>query len=104
MVRKSWTTREIALAAAFTLVLLAMLTLYIWYQTESVRLNYEIDRLQRQIATLKEDIRRLETEKSKLLSLDRVEETARRELGLTDPQPGQIIYEEPPAGARKNTQ
>jgi len=103
MVRKSWTTREIALAAAFTLVLLAMLTLYIWYQAESVRLNIESDRLKAQIASLKEDIRKLEAEKSKLLSLDRVEETARKELGLTDPQPGQVIYEESPASARKKT-
>lgn len=99
MVRKSWTTREIALAAAFTLVLLAILTLYIWYQTESVRLGYQIDQLQDQIAELKETLRKLEAEKSKLLALDRVDETARRELGLTDPRPGQIIYEEPPAGA-----
>ena len=103
MVRKSWSTREIVLAAAFTLVLLAILTLYIWYQIESVRLGYEIDQLRAQIASLKEDIRKLETEKSKLLSLDRVEATARRELGLTDPRPGQIIYEEPPAGARRKT-
>jgi cell division protein FtsL len=103
MVRKSWTTREIALAAAFTLVLLAMLTLYIWYQAESVRLNYETYRLKGLIATLREDIRKLEAEKSRLLSLDRVEGTARNELGLTDPQPGQIIYEKPPAGARKKT-
>lgn len=101
MVRRSWTTREIALAAAFTLVLLAMVTLYIWYQTESVRLNYETDRLRGQIALLKEDIRKLEAEKSRLLALDRVEATARQELGLTDPQPGQVIYEQPPAGARK---
>jgi len=101
MVRRSWTTREIALAAAFTLVLLAMVTLYIWYQTESVRLNYETDRLRAQIALLKEEIRKLEAEKSRLLALDRVETTARQELGLTDPQPGQVIYEQPPAGARK---
>ena len=101
MVRRSWTTREIALAAAFTLVLLAMVTLYIWYQTESVRLNYETDRLRGQIALLKEDIRKLEAEKSRLLALDRVEATARQELGLTDPQPGQVIYEQPPARARK---
>jgi cell division protein FtsL len=101
MVRRSWTTREIALAAAFTLVLLAMVTLYIWYQTESVRLSYETDRLRARLALLKEDIRRLEAERSRLLALDRVEGTARRELGLTDPQPGQVIYEQPPSGARK---
>ncbi len=101
MVRKSWTTREIVLAGALTLVLLSMLTLYIWYQTESVRLNYEIDRLRLEIAKLNEDIRKLETEKSKLLSLDRVEATARQELGLTDPRPGQVIYEEPSAGRKR---
>jgi len=103
MVRKSWTTREIVLAAAFTLVLVAVLTLYIWYQTEYVRLNYEIDRLQARIAGLREEVRKLEAERSRLLSLDRVEETARGELGLTDPRPGQVIYEEPPAGAPGKT-
>ena len=93
MVHRRYGLKEIALGAGFVLLLLVILTFYIWYQTEAVQLGYRIGELEGRVARLKEDIKRLEAKRAELLSLRRVEGIARNELGLVDPVPGQVLYE-----------
>jgi len=93
MVNRKYNPREIALGAAFLLLLLVIVTLYILYQAEAVQLGYKIAGLEDRVAKLKEEIKKLETKKAALLSLRRVEGIAREDLGLTDPKPGQVLYE-----------
>lgn len=93
MVNRKYNTKEIALGAAFLLLLLVVVTLYILYQTEAVQLGYRIAGLEDRVARMKEEIKKLETKKAGLLSLRRVEGIAREDLGLTDPKPGQVLYE-----------
>jgi len=93
MVHRRYGAKEIALGAGFVLLLLVILTFYIWYQTEAVQLGYRIGELQNRIAQMKKDIERLEAKKAELLSLRRIEGIARRDLGLVDPAPGQVLYE-----------
>lgn len=93
MVNRKYNPREIALGAAFLLLLLVIVTLYILYQAEAVQLGYKIASLEDRVAKLKEEIKKLETKKAALLSLRRVEGIAREDLGLTDPKPGQVLYE-----------
>ena len=93
MVHRRYGVKEIALGAGFVLLLLVILTFYIWYQTEAVQLGYRIGELQNRIAQMKKDIERLEAKKAELLSLRRIEGIARRDLGLVDPAPGQVLYE-----------
>ncbi len=92
MIRRKWTVREIALGVAFLAALMGILTFYVWYQTESVRLGMEIARRRGDIQALKEEIQKLQIRKTFLLAPERVEKIAREKLGLVDPKPGEIIY------------
>lgn len=98
MIRKSLNLKDIAFTAGVILVVLGLLTFYIWYQTESIRLGYQIGEIEAQNAALREEIRKLETRKAQLLSLETIDRIAREKLGLSDPRRDQVIYEDPPHG------
>ena len=93
MVHRRYGLKEIALGAGFVLILLVILTFYIWYQTEAVRLGIAIGETRAAIAGLREEIQKLETRKAGLLSPDKVDRIARASLGLDDPRPDQLVYE-----------
>lgn len=104
MVHRKFSIKELGLGTAFILLMLGIITFYIWYQTEAVQLGYRIGELETRVARLKEDIKKLETRKAGLLSLRRVEAIARERLGLADPGPDQILFDaENPAAARKGS-
>jgi cell division protein FtsL len=92
MIRKKWSPREIALGAALLVAVVALLTFYVWYQTEAVRLGVDMGKREEEIRALKNDILRLKLQRAALLSPDRVEKIARESLGLVDPGPGEIIF------------
>lgn len=94
MVHKKFTRRQIVSAAGMSLAVVFVLTFYLWHITENVRLGYSINAAGDKIQTLQEEVNRLKTLKASLLTLERVEKTARAELGLTDPREDQIIYED----------
>jgi cell division protein FtsL len=83
---------DLLLLGAAAVCAVSILTFYLWQQTESIRIGYETGILEKKTADLVEDIKTLETRRAALLSLERVEATARQELGLTDPRDDQIIY------------
>jgi len=93
MVNRKYSPKEIALGAAFLLLILVIVTFYILYQAEAIQLGYRVAGLEDRVIKLKEEIKKLETKKATLLSLRRVERIAREDLGLTDPKPGQVLYE-----------
>lgn len=93
MVRKKFTWKQLVLSAVLAILFLGNLTFYIWYQSESIRLGYRIHELEMKVDNLKEEIKRLETRKEALLSLERIDRVARNELQLQDPKPEQIIFE-----------
>ncbi len=97
MVRRKWSPREIALGIAFLAVVLGLLTFYIWYQTEAIRLGKAIERQKDEIATLREEIKKLEIRRAELLDPAVVDRVARDRLGLRDPSPGEIFHEDPAA-------
>jgi cell division protein FtsL len=94
--RKKWSPREIALGGAGLVAVLGLLTFYVWYQTEAVRLGLDIARVETEIKALQDDIARLELRKAALLEPRRVEKIAREKLGLVDPKPAEIIYKDGP--------
>jgi len=92
MVRKKYTPRQMLwLIMGITAVIL-LLSLYIWHLSESIRLGYEINELEKQLEALKKEVALLEAEKTSLLNPAKVEKIAREKLKLTEPQPDQIIY------------
>jgi cell division protein FtsL len=94
MVHKKRTKKEIALGALASLMTVLILTFYLWHITENTRLGYAIGSCESELKTLQEGVQKLEARKAALLSLERVEKIAREELGLADPRPDQVIYED----------
>ncbi len=72
-------------------VVLFGLLLYVWQHIQVVRLGYQIERLRTARAALIQEGKVLNVELSRLRSVKRVEGLARRELGMGNPAPGQII-------------
>ena len=77
-----------------TIIVIFILTFYIWHQMESIRIGYEIGALEEKVLTLRRQVDELQTEKSSLLSLDRVEKIAKEELNLVEPKKEQLVYDE----------
>lgn len=64
---------------------------YVWQPIQVVRLGYQVEGLAGERAGLIRQQKELRLEVARLKSLRRVEEIARRQLGLTNPKPGQVI-------------
>jgi cell division protein FtsL len=94
MVRKKFRKKEIMLVVAFTVIVVFVLSFYIWHQMESVRIGYTINELKKKIKELSEEVEKLEAKKSQLLSLERVEKVAKEELDLAEPREDQIIRDD----------
>lgn len=77
-----------------TIIVIFILTFYVWHQMESIRIGYEIGKLEEKVLTLGRQVGELQTEKSSLLSLDRVEKIAKEELNLVEPKKEQLVYDE----------
>jgi len=77
-----------------TIIVIFILTFYIWHQMESIRIGYEIGKLEEKVLTLGRQVDELQAEKSSLLSLDRVEKIAKEELNLVEPKKEQLVYDE----------
>jgi cell division protein FtsL len=93
MVRRKWSPRGIALGAALLVTVVGILTFYVWYQTESVKLGIDIGKSEDRIRELEQAIETLKMHKAALLDPARVEKIARESLGLVDPKDDEVIYE-----------
>ena len=100
MITKRVSKKKLALSIFAAFFVIFFLTFYIWHQAETVRIGYKTKDLEEKIERLKGDIEQLETQKTDLLSLDRVEQIAKQELGMTLPSEKQIIFEEDEKGLR----
>lgn len=72
-------------------VLLLGLLLYVWQHIQVVRLGYQIEDLRAARVTLVQEGKALEVELGRLRALTKVEDLTRRELGMVNPVPGQVI-------------
>jgi cell division protein FtsL len=94
MIRKKISRRLIAFGIAGGIFAIFILTFYIWQQMESIRIGYEIGKLEERVVDLEEEVKRLQARKSSLLSLERVEKIAKKELKLVTPRKDQLVYED----------
>ncbi len=93
MVRKKYNKKEIAIGISCIITVILILSFYIWHQTESINLGYRTGELEEEVLNLKKEVEKLETIKSSLLSLDKVEKIAKDELKMDPAKDEQIIYE-----------
>jgi cell division protein FtsL len=100
MVRRRWNLKGLALGAAVAVAAVGVLTFYVWYQTESVKLGLDINKSEARIREIEKSIEALKVKRAALLDPGRVERIARDELGLADPANGDVIYRAPAAPPR----
>ncbi|NOR14392.1 MAG: cell division protein FtsL [Candidatus Aminicenantes bacterium] len=100
MIRKKITKKEILIGIVSILVIITLLTFYIWHQAETIRLGYKTQELEEDISNLKKEIEQLEAEKASLLSLERVERIARKKLKMKPPEEQQILQDSTMADLR----
>ena len=77
--------------AGLGLLCLAGALFYVWQHVHVVRQGYALERLRETHARLVQENKALKLEAGQLRSLRRVEEIARRELGMVTPKPGQVV-------------
>jgi cell division protein FtsL len=94
MVRRQYSFRQIAAGTLLALLVVAVLTFYLWHLNENLRLGWDSAKLESERFTALQQVERLQARKAQLLAPDRVEKIAKSELKLGDPRPDQIIYEE----------
>ena len=94
MVKKKFKKNTIISAVLFAFMTILILTFYIWRQAESVKMGYTIRDLEAKVTRLQKEVETLEAEKTALLSLEKVEKTAKQKLGLMEPEEKQLIYED----------
>ncbi len=73
------------------MLILLLVTLYVWHQITVIQLGYEIQQLQQEQRDLHRLHQALLIEAATLASLDRIERIATTQLGLVRPQIGQVI-------------
>ena len=94
VLRRAWVrgeSLEFLSTVALGVLILAAALLYVWQHTYVVRLGYEVERLRERQAALVQEHKGLRLELGQLRSLRRVEEVARKRLGMVTPGPGQVI-------------
>ena len=94
MVRRQYSVRQIAAWSALALLVVAVLTFYLWHLNENIRLGWDIAKLEKEKRAAVEQVERLQARKAQLLAPDRVEKIAKSELKLGEPRQDQIVYEE----------
>jgi len=86
--RASELRRLLLCGAAIVIPLLG----YVWQRVDFVRTSYQIDDLAQQKQELREFNKQMTIERAMLLSPRRIEEVARRQLGLVDPPPENVRH------------
>lgn len=77
------------------IVLFSVLALvFVWSRIHAINLEYSISGLQREIRLNQEQLNELSLEAAYLSRSERIESLARNELGLREPDSGQIIQVE----------
>lgn len=84
--------RELLGVVALVLVLGGGLLAYTWVHIEIVNAGYRIDRLEKDLHRLLEEERRHRLEAARLTHPERIENRARRDLGMHEPTLEQTIF------------
>ncbi len=82
--------RELRRLALYGAAIVVPLLVYVWQRVDFIRLSYKVEALGKERQELVERNRQLTVERSLLLSPDRIERVARKQLGLSDPPPADV--------------
>jgi len=85
--------RGLILRRAFALgaVLVALCMLHVWLRLQVVKLGYDLSAARQMQLRLEHEQRELEVELATLRDPRRLDELARRQLGMSEPRRGQVV-------------
>jgi cell division protein FtsL len=72
-------------------VLLGVVLVHVWLRLQVVQMGYVLSTASKLQSRLEQENRELKVEIATLTTRDRLDEMARRRLGLTPPQKGQVV-------------
>jgi len=72
-------------------VFLGVVLVHVWLRLQVVRMGYVLSTASKLQSRLEQENRELKVELATLTTRDRLDEMARRRLGLTPPQKGQVV-------------
>jgi cell division protein FtsL len=87
-VMRGWLVRR---ALGLGAVLLALCMLHVWLRLQVMHVGYDLSVARQMQLRLEHERRELEVERATLRDPGRIADVARRRLGMTDPQRGQIV-------------
>jgi cell division protein FtsL len=85
--------RQLAVGVAISVALLA----YAWQRYDCLELSYQLEKVDQSESQAAQLNRELKLELATLRSPERIDLLARDQLGMTIPQPGQVIQSQPSA-------
>jgi len=89
--RKNINTGEFLIYSTCIFLFIAGVLFYIWPYINILNINYDFEKLLKERAKLIQSNKLLKIEMASLKSLDRVENIASTQLGLSFPHEGQIV-------------
>jgi len=85
--------REMRTFTAVMSVLFVLVMVYVWQHFSAIEIGYHVEAQKQQVEQLREENRRLRLSEAQLTDPGRIDRVA-RQLGLNEPQPGQVVRPE----------
>ena len=85
--------REMRTFTAVMSVLFLLVMVYVWQHFSAIEIGYHVEAQKLQVGQLQEENRQLRLSEAQLTDPGRIDRVA-RQLGLNDPQPGQVVRPE----------
>jgi cell division protein FtsL len=85
--------REMRTFSAVMSVLFLLVMVYVWQHFSAIEIGYHVEAQKQQVEQLREQNRQLRLSEAQLTNPVRIDKVA-RQLGLNEPQPGQVVRPE----------
>ncbi len=85
--------REMRTFTAVMSVLFVLVMVYVWQHFSAIEIGYHVEAQKQQVEQLREENRKLRLSEAQLTEPGRIDRVA-RQLGLNEPQPGQVVRPE----------
>ena len=85
--------REMRMFAMMMTLLFALVMVYVWQHFSAIEIGYHVEAQKRQVEEFREQNRQLRLSEAQLTDPGRIDRVA-RQLGLNEPQPGQVVRPE----------
>jgi len=85
--------REMRTFTAMMSVLFVLVMVYVWQHFSAIEIGYQVEAQKIQVEQLQEENRQLRLSEAQLTDPGRIDRVA-RQLGLNEPQPGQVVRPE----------